>query len=239
MEKHGIDQAYEIAPGSLSEGWAVLHLFCRVETSLDKESVVEAVKSTISDGYQVVSAALVGHKADIAFLAIGPDFSRLRKFQSELVGAGALISDSYVSITEVSEYAKNLPTERRNPRLYPMLPPAGKRAFCFYPMSKKREPGANWYSLAYDEREAMMAEHGGSGRKFSGRVLQLITGSTGLDAFEWGVTLFAQRIDDIKDVVYTLRFDEASAKYAEFGPFYVGVVDGVEETLDACLATPK
>ena len=70
-----------------------------------------------------------------------------------------------------------------------------------------------------------MAEHGVSGRKFSGRVLQLITGSTGLDAFEWGVTLFAQRIDDIKDVVYTLRFDQASAIYAEFGPFYVGVVD--------------
>ena len=72
-----------------------------------------------------------------------------------------------------------------------------------------------------------MLEHGTSGRKFAGRVLQVITGSTGLDDFEWGVTLFAEHPDDLKEVVYTMRFDEASALYAEFGPFYAGAVTPV------------
>jgi len=76
-----------------------------------------------------------------------------------------------------------------------------------------------------------MRGHGATGRTFRGRVLQLITGSTGLDDYEWGVTLFAVRPDDLKDVVYTMRFDEASAYYADFGPFYTGVVDEVEAVL--------
>lgn len=215
----------EISPGVPSEGWSVLHLFCHVQGNLDKEGIISALKSISADGYQVVTAAVVGHKADIAIMALGPDLWRLRRLQSDVKAAGLTISDSYLSLTEVSEYAKDLPPERRNPRLYPTLPPAGKRAFCFYPMSKKREVGANWYLLNYEKRESLMLEHGTSGRKFSGRVLQLVTGSTGLDGFEWGVTLFGQRIDDIKSVVYALRFDEASAVYAEFGPFYVGVID--------------
>ncbi len=78
-----------------------------------------------------------------------------------------------------------------------------------------------------------MYEHGASGRKFRGRIVQLITGSTGLDDFEWGVTLFAQHPDDLKEVVYTMRFDEASAKYAEFGPFITGMVGDVD---DVCTA---
>ena len=74
-----------------------------------------------------------------------------------------------------------------------------------------------------------MREHGTSGRKFAGRVVQLITGSTGLDDYEWGVTLFAVHPDDLKEVVYTMRFDRASADYAEFGAFYVGMVTEVDE----------
>jgi chlorite dismutase len=76
-----------------------------------------------------------------------------------------------------------------------------------------------------------MRGHGQTGRSFRGRVLQLITGSTGLDDYEWGVTLFAVRPDDLKEVVYTMRFDEASAHYAEFGPFYTGIVGEVDEVL--------
>ena len=76
-----------------------------------------------------------------------------------------------------------------------------------------------------------MYEHGASGRKFSGRVLQVITGSTGVDDYEWGVTLFCVHPDDLKDVVYTMRFDEASAEYAEFGSFYSGYVISIEELL--------
>jgi chlorite dismutase len=79
-----------------------------------------------------------------------------------------------------------------------------------------------------------MYEHGASGRKFAGRVLQLVTGSTGLDDFEWGVTLFAAAPDDLKECVHTMRFDEASARYADFGPFYTGIVGPVEEVLGIC-----
>lgn len=230
---NNLNMESDINPGVPSEGLSVLHLFFQVDNEvLDKRSIISAVEKVRRDGYQVVAAAILGHKADLAIMVIGPDLWRLRQFQTSIASTGMSIVDSYLSITEVSEYAKNLTPERRNPRLYPQLPPAGKRAFCFYPMSKKREVGANWYTQAYEKRESLMSEHGVSGRKFSGRVLQLITGSTGLDGFEWGVTLFAQRIDDIKDVVYTLRFDEASAVYAEFGPFYVGVIDGIGAVLD-------
>ena len=225
-----------VVPGVPSEGWSVLHLFYHVAPGIDKQGIVSALKSVAGDGYQVVTATLMGHKADMAVMALGLDMFRLRRLQSELQNSGLSLADSYVSLTEVSEYAKGLPEGRRAPRLYPVLPPSGMRAFCFYPMSKRREVGANWYRLSYSEREEQMMEHGESGRKFSGRIIQLITGSTGLDRYEWGVTLFGQRIDDIKDVVYTLRFDEVSAVYAEFGPFYVGLVDEPETVLATCLS---
>ncbi len=115
--------------------------------------------------------------------------------------------------------------------LYPQLPPEGLHAFCFYPMSKKREGHANWYATSYDERNDMMRDHGKSGRTFAGRVVQLVTGSTGLDDYEWGVTLFAKSPDVIKDVVYTMRFDKGSALYGEFGAFYVGYLDFAENIL--------
>jgi chlorite dismutase len=99
-------------------------------------------------------------------------------------------------------------------------------------MSKRRNIDQNWFTLPYDERKALMYEHGTSGRKFAGRVLQVVTGSTGLDDFEWGVTLFAVRPDDLKEVVYTMRYDRASAVYAEFGPFYAGMVDELGVVLD-------
>ena len=98
-------------------------------------------------------------------------------------------------------------------------------------MSKKREGHANWYATSFDERNDMMREHGKSGRTFAGRVVQLVTGSTGLDDYEWGVTLFAKSPDVIKDVVYTMRFDKGSALYGEFGTFYVGYLDFVENIL--------
>jgi chlorite dismutase len=116
-------------------------------------------------------------------------------------------------------------------RLYPQLPPAGKNAWCFYPMSKRRDPENNWFTLPFDKRSELMGEHGKSGRAFAGRVIQLVTASAGFDDFEWGVTLFATAPDDLKEVVYTMRFDTASALYAEFGPFYTGMVAPVEEVL--------
>lgn len=156
---------------------------------------------------------------------------------------------SFVSITEVSEYvptvqqyadklqqtgtsaddpsyaAKVKAYEQRLPmmnkqRLYPDIPPWP--VHCFYPMNKIRHPQANWFQLPFSERSALMAEHATSGIKFAGKVSQLITASTGFDDWEWGVTLWARAPQYIKEIVYTMRFDNASARYAEFGPFYIG-----------------
>jgi peroxiredoxin len=142
-----------------------------------------------------------------------------------------------VSLTEVSEYAAGVPDELKQARLHPVLPPEGKPAFCFYPMSKRRWSDDNWYSLGFDERKDFMMGHGKLGRTFAGRVLQLITGSTGLDDWEWGVTLFAARPDDLKDCVYQMRFDEASARFAEFGPFYTGMVADLPEVMAEVLGS--
>jgi len=206
-----------------------VHLFCKAAPLADAEAIVAAVKATQSDDHQVVTVAILGHKADIAVMAIGPDLVRLRRLQTDLAAAGLDVVDSYLSLTEVSEYAQGLPEEMKQARMYPQLPPEGKRAWCFYPMSKRRNPGQNWYTLPYDERMELMHGHGKVGRTFAGRILQLITGSTGLDDYEWGVTLFGVHPDDLKDVVYTMRYDEGSAVYAEFGPFYTGFVAPIDE----------
>jgi hydrogen peroxide-dependent heme synthase len=211
----------------------VVHLFCAAKPAADAGTVVAAVKSLEADGHQVVPVAVLGHKADICLLALGPDLWRLRRFQTEIAAAGLDVVDSYVSLTEVSEYAEGMPEERKQARLYPQLPPEGKSAFCFYPMSKRRGPEHNWYELPYEAREQLMLGHGGVGRTFAGRVLQLVTGSTGIDDHEWGVTLFAVHPDDLKQCVYTMRFDEASAQFAEFGPFVTGVVGTLDEVLGA------
>ena len=232
-------------PLSPSVGWGVLHLFCRIppaastvedgtRVGLDHDAVIQAVKSAESEGVQVVTAVILGHKADIGFMALGTDFWRLRRLQSDLQAAGLTVADSYVSLTEISEYAAGIPEEMKQTRLYPELPPEGKPAFCFYPMSKRRGDGdnSNWYSLPFDERKALMYGHGAVGRTFAGRILQVITGSTGIDDWEWGVTLFGVHPDDLKECVYTMRFDEGSARFAEFGPFFAGMVAPIEAVLD-------
>lgn len=104
-------------------------------------------------------------------------------------------------------------------RLYPNMP--DWPVMCFYPMSKRRNDGNNWYSLDFNERRRLMASHAVSGRRWAGKIRQLITGSTGLDEYEWGVTLFSHHSSDVKGIVYEMRFDEVSAKYAEFGDFYI------------------
>jgi len=220
-------------PVSPSEGWGVLHLFLRARPGHDAEAAVAAVKSCQADEHQVVPFAVLGHKAELGVLALGPDLWRLQRLQSDLIAAGLEVVDSYVSLTEVSEYAKGMPAERLEPRLHPQLPPEGKRVMCFYPMSKRRDATGNWYALAYEEREQLMFGHGRKGREYAGRILQLITGSTGLDDWEWGVTLFAEDPVAIKQCVYEMRFDPASAVYAEFGPFVVGLLAPMEDVLSS------
>jgi hydrogen peroxide-dependent heme synthase len=213
----------------METGVCVLHLFCSPGESVDRDAVIDAVRTAEQADCQVVAAAILGHKADLAFMALGQDVVALRHLQTALQRAGLHVDDSYLSITEVSEYAPGLPEEALRARLYPELPPEGKPAFCFYPMSKRREAHANWYATPFEDRKAMMYEHGASGRKYAGKLVQLITGSTGLDAYEWGVTLFGINLEVIKDVVYTLRFDQASSLYGEFGDFYVGYLAYIDD----------
>jgi peroxiredoxin len=209
----------------------VLHLFCRLSSNCEPAALRKAVSAAEHDGYQVIPTALLGHKADLGLMVLGPDLWRLRRFQTGATEAGFVPQRSYVSLTEISEYSAGIPEEMRQARLFPRLPPAGMSAFCFYPMSKRRGEEHNWYELEYDARKEMMLGHGKVGRTFHGRVLQVITGSTGLDDDEWGVTLFGVHPDDLKECVYQMRFDPASARYAEFGPFYTGMVGTLDEVL--------
>ncbi|MDE2507718.1 MAG: heme-dependent peroxidase [Planctomycetota bacterium] len=170
--------------------------------------------------------------------------------QASEFGPALIPTYSFYSITEVSEYVPDVEeygrilreregvdpesavykakvaayAERLGPmnhqRLYPDFPEWP--CLCFYPMSKMRDGDQNWYTLPYERRSEMMSEHGRSGMKFAGKVSQLITASTGLDDWEWGVTLWARNPIYLKDIVYTMRFDESSARYALFGDFYFG-----------------
>ena len=174
------------------------------------------------------------------------------------IGNALLPTYSFVSITEISEYVPSIeqyaerlqrestgpddPTfqakvrayEQRLPamnkqRLYPEIPPFP--VIAFYPMTKIRVPDANWYLEPFSARSDMMAAHATSGIRFAGRVSQLITASTGFDDWEWGVTLWGRAPEHIKEIVYSMRFDRASAKYAEFGPFYISYAMSAEDVM--------
>jgi chlorite dismutase len=201
---------------------------------------------------------VLGHKADLGIMALGPDLARLQRFQQELLEGPLLPEYSYVSLTEQSEYAASEEDERtrrvadegvdepaeierrlavwreriehyREQRIHPRLP--AKAAMCFYPMSKRRTGDDNWFSLDFAARKQLMGGHARVGRTYAGRVLQLITGSTGLDDWEWGVTLLADDVVALKEIVYEMRFDEVSARYAEFGPFITGLVAAPDAVL--------
>jgi hydrogen peroxide-dependent heme synthase len=133
--------------------------------------------------------------------------------------------------TKVRAYEARLPAMNRQ-RLTPEFPQWP--ATCFYPMNKRREVGANWFTLPFAERNKMMAEHARSGMEFAGKVSQLITVAVGFDDWEWGVTLWARNPQSLKEIVYRMRFDEASARFAEFGPFYVSYVMSPAAMLDHC-----
>jgi chlorite dismutase len=138
--------------------------------------------------------------------------------------------ESSIYKTKVAAYADRLGPMNKQ-RLYPDFP--DWPCLCFYPMSKMRLGEQNWYCLPFEERTEMMSQHGRSGMKFAGKVTQVITASTGLDDWEWGVTLWARNPSYLKDIVYTMRFDESSARYALFGAFYFGYILPPGELLDA------
>lgn len=246
-----------------SEGWGVLHLFFHLRRELLEETT-EAAKDfarrlqafDARDDYQVLAFSVLGQKADLGLMVLGPDLAELDLLATELtaspLGAALLPAASYVSMTELSEYTSTAADESRRlvedeglaegsaehaealagfekrmtdyaeHRLHPKLP--HKKVISFYPMSKRREGDDNWFALDFDRRKELMGGHARVGRTYRGRVLQLITGSVGLDDWEWGVTLLADDPKAIKDIVYEMRFDEVSARYGEFGPFAIGLV---------------
>src|SRR5579871_6111351 len=148
---------HEVRPAT---GLGVLHLFMKTGPGTDPSAAHSAVKEAEAAGVQVVSAAILGHKADVGVMALSDELWSLRALQTGLQHAGLSVAGSYVSVTEVSEYAAGMPEEMKRPRLYPQLPPEGKPAWCFYPMSKRRAEGANWYELPYEQRDELMRGHG-------------------------------------------------------------------------------
>lgn len=144
------------------------------------------------------------------------------EFSEELKAEG-IDPSSPEFATKIAEFHDRMEKYMRR-RVVPELPDAQEwPVFCFYPMSKRRLPQLNWYGLPFEDRKRLMAGHAKIGRTYSGRVLQLITGSTGLDDMEWGVTLFAKTTSEIKAIVYEMRFDVVSSHYAEFGEFFIGI----------------
>ncbi|MCG1004122.1 MULTISPECIES: heme-binding protein [Halobacterium] len=232
------------------EGWFVLHDFYTVDWDAwrdaperDREAALEEAESFLANREALVDAdegdsaafSITGHKADLMFVHFRETMDELdrieRSFEQTAFAEYVEQAHSYVSVVEISGYTA--PDYFEDPesvdaglrqyfdsKLTPEIPE--DTYVSFYPMSKRRQPEQNWYDLPLEERAEMMEVHGELGKQYAGRVSQVIASSVGLDDWEWGVTLFADDLTDIKDIVYEMRFDEVSAKYGEFGDFFVG-----------------
>jgi chlorite dismutase len=213
----------------------------------------EAVRALTPEGEGPTAfVQMLGHKADLMIICFRRGFEPLAQAQLDLSRTELHdfleVTTSYVSIVELGMYemtakiheqlgAKFKPgsdefeqafdaemesqRQRVASRLFLELP--AWRYVCFYPMNKRRGESVNWYSESFERRASMMREHGMIGRTYAGKVTQVISGSIGYDDWEWGVDLFAQDPLVFKKLIYEMRFDEASAKFAEFGPFYTGL----------------
>lgn len=226
------------------EGWYSYHDFRKIDWGKWKAAPAEERQAavdellTLAHGWAQNEAAqegstavysILGHKADVLFMFLRPTMQELEELKTVLNKtrfANYTTTDySYISVVELSNYVNN-PGEdpKMNPhvreRLYPALPKW--EHICFYPMNKKRSGIDNWYMLTMEERREMMKSHGMIGRKYAGKVKQVIGGSIGFDDWEWGVTLFANDPLQFKYIVYEMRFDEVSARFGEFGNFLTG-----------------
>lgn len=245
------------APQTL-EGWYALHDFRKVHwqgwrdvDDATRRAVIQEVerdffepmeKNEASQGFSAWFA-IGGQKADLLFLHLRPTLDDL--FQIELTFNRTRLADyttqpfSFISITEIGYYTGGSENQTDfNPRrqafiqrrLYPQKPDS--RYLSFYPMNKRREAVNNWYTLPTEAREQLMYEHALIGRRHSGDVQQMITGAIGFDDWEWGVTLHSNNPLSLKKVIQEMRFEEASAKYADFGPSFVGRQLNREELFD-------
>ena len=232
------------------EGWFVLHDFRTVDWDAWRDAperdrdraIVEGTEylrrhEAVEDADEGDSAvfSVLGHKADLLIVHFRPTLDALsraeRRFERTELASFTDQPTSYVSVTEISGYAT--PEYFDDPeaveegtrrymesKLTPEIPSDGYVSF--YPMTKRRGETYNWYDLDMDDRADLMASHAETGKGYAGRIEQVIASSVGFDDHEWGVTLFADDPTDIKDIVYEMRFDDVSAKYSDFGRFYIG-----------------
>jgi chlorite dismutase len=204
----------------------------------------------------------LGHKADLILVHFRESFEELNQVELDLAQTALfdflIPTHSYVSVVELGLYESSRKTyeaasakgfeahtpewnaeianslargsDAMKPRLFPSVPDA--KYLCFYPMDRKRGEEVNWYTVPFSERQRMMHEHGMIGRRYAEQVKQIISGSIGMDDWEWGVDLFADDPVVFKKLIYEMRFDEVSAVYALFGQFYLGVRLPVERLGD-------
>ncbi|MBY0097463.1 hydrogen peroxide-dependent heme synthase [Mesobacillus maritimus] len=239
------------------DGWYCLHDFRTIDWTTWKMTPSDERQAAINEFLGLVEKwnktqaeqqgshalyTIVGQKADFMMMILRPTMEELNEIETEFnkskLAEYTIPAHSYVSVVELSNYlAGEGGDPYQNPhvraRLYPELPKANH--VCFYPMDKRRQGNDNWYMLSMEDRKKMMYSHGMIGRQYAGKVKQIITGSVGFDDYEWGVTLFADDVLQFKKLVYEMRFDEVSARYGEFGSFFVGNlldVDRVQSFLD-------
>lgn len=228
------------------EGWYCLHDFRIIDWPRWKQLSSDAREQILSEFTNLLEKwemnqqdkegsyalySIVGQKADLMIMLMRPTMDELNEietaFNKTRLAEYTIPAYSYVSVVELSNYlAKEGFKPEDDPRMRVRLRPALPKAkyVCFYPMDKRRSGNDNWYMLPMEERQKMMRDHGLIGRKYAGKIKQIITGSVGFDDWEWGVTLFADDVLQFKKLVYEMRFDEASARFAEFGSFYVGPI---------------
>jgi hydrogen peroxide-dependent heme synthase len=189
---------------------------------------VDSVRQSLAAS--TLGPALVPTYSFVSITEISEYVPSVEAYGQRLIAEGEQ-ADSPAYQAKLKAYGDRLPMMNKQ-RLTPEFPPYP--ATCFYPMNKKRKVGENWFLLPFAERNRQMAEHAKSGMEFAGKVSQLITVGLGLDDFEWGVTLWAKNPQYLTEIVYRMRFDEASARYAEFGPFYTSYIASPAEMLDHC-----
>jgi hydrogen peroxide-dependent heme synthase len=179
----------------------------------------------IAEAEDALSKSELGKTLEPVYAFLSVTEAGLYHITAELAGAaearGGKVGDTDYARALAERVTAERDSQQVKRRLYPELPESMPYV-CFYPMSKRREASQNWYALSLDDRSRLMQAHGLTGRRYAGKVRQVITGAIGLDAWEWGVTLFAEDPLQFKKLVTDMRFDEVSAKYAEFGDFYVG-----------------
>ncbi|MDF2669610.1 MAG: hypothetical protein K0R67_1916 [Paenibacillus sp.] len=226
------------------EGWYALHDFRTIDWSAwkaaspEERAQAEDELHTLLHEWRSVEESklgstafyhIVGQKADLMFMHLRETLEELTAIETTFNKTNfarfTKPAYSYVSVVELSNYMSKPGVDpKEDPevvaRLKPILPKA--RHICFYPMNKRRSGNDNWYMVSMEDRRTMMRSHGMIGRSYAGRVKQIITGSVGFDDWEWGVTLFAEDALTFKKLVYEMRFDEVSARYGDFGDFYVG-----------------